>query len=421
MIERTGLEALQLLKQRGHTQKAVAQMLGLSRTTVQKYWSIDPSGFDATIRRHRAKKLDQHQALVDELYKQHGNCDVVRQELEKRGIVASLRMLERHTEHIRQEAAADQRALLRIETPPGLYMQIDYGTKTVKIAGMCQTVKLFVAVLAYSRRVFVKVTPGERRVDWIAGIEGAFKYFNGIPRAIICDNAKPLVCHAAARGSNECELDDTFLQFCKYWDVQPIACYARYPEAKGKVERAVGYVKSNAIAGHVFDSIEDLERHIADWMATVADLRVMRLAPDEEPVPLKRFQVETLYLRKYIAKPPFVGVREEIRKVGSKGLIEVDGRSYQLPLIMVGKTVRIVIAGKCISVYQNGDLKLVLDKTLGEFKRTTTSGMDGNGLPTFGTTDPRFQREDHAADAGFARSLAAYQDVYDYCTQVGHA
>ena len=46
VIERTSLEALQLLKKNGQTQKSVARMLGLSRTTVQKYWSTDPSQFE---------------------------------------------------------------------------------------------------------------------------------------------------------------------------------------------------------------------------------------------------------------------------------------------------------------------------------------------------------------------------------------
>jgi transposase len=43
---------------------------------------------------------------------------------------------------------------------------------------------------------------------------------------------------------------------------------------KGKDERGVGYVKRNAIAGHVFGSWPELEAHLAWWMREVADARI---------------------------------------------------------------------------------------------------------------------------------------------------
>ncbi len=43
---------------------------------------------------------------------------------------------------------------------------------------------------------------------------------------------------------------------------------------KGKDERGVGYVKSNAIAGRQFASWASFEAHLEQWIREVADIRV---------------------------------------------------------------------------------------------------------------------------------------------------
>jgi len=62
--------------------------------------------------------------------------------------------------------------------------------------------------------------------------------------------------------------NDRFHAFCRYWDVVLRACAPYRARTKGKDERGVGYVKRNAIAGHRFDSFEDLQSHSAQWIET---------------------------------------------------------------------------------------------------------------------------------------------------------
>ena len=47
-------------------------------------------------------------------------------------------------------------ATVRFETAPGHQMQIDFGQKRVRIGGEEVLIRLLVAVLSYSRRIFVK-------------------------------------------------------------------------------------------------------------------------------------------------------------------------------------------------------------------------------------------------------------------------
>jgi transposase len=106
----------------------------------------------------RKKLLDGKEAWLNERLRQHrGNADVVRQELAaEKGIVASLRTVERALEPCRQELLAEARATVRFETAPGRQLQIDFGERLIEIGGAKVKVFLFVATLGYSRRCHVR-------------------------------------------------------------------------------------------------------------------------------------------------------------------------------------------------------------------------------------------------------------------------
>ena len=85
----------------------------------------------------------------------------------------------------RRERDVAEVATVRFETEPGHQMQIDFGEKWVRIAGQRVKVYLLVAVLGYSRRIFVKAFLSERQDDWREGIAAAFRHFGGVPQAVL--------------------------------------------------------------------------------------------------------------------------------------------------------------------------------------------------------------------------------------------
>ena len=46
------------------------------------------------------------------------------------------------------------------------------------------------------------------------------------------------------------------------------------PQHKGKVESGIKYVKNNALAGRVFDGLEQQNAHLLDWEQYTADTRI---------------------------------------------------------------------------------------------------------------------------------------------------
>jgi len=46
------------------------------------------------------------------------------------------------------------------------------------------------------------------------------------------------------------------------------------PDAKGKIERNIGYLKSNALKGRSFTSLAEQNQFLGHWEQTVADVRI---------------------------------------------------------------------------------------------------------------------------------------------------
>jgi hypothetical protein len=81
--------------------------------------------------------------LDGERFPRHaGSADVVRRELlAEKCIKLSLRTVEREVAPPRRELAAEARATLRFETPPGKQLQIDFGERRALIGG--ESIKVY--------------------------------------------------------------------------------------------------------------------------------------------------------------------------------------------------------------------------------------------------------------------------------------
>jgi transposase len=345
------VQAMLKLASLGWGAKRIASEMGCSRNTVRRY--LRQGGWRPYQAPLRPGKLSEHAQWLGERFRQHrGNCDVVRQELQRElGIAVSLRTVERAVAHLRREVLAQSAATVRFETPPGHQLQIDFGSVRVPVGDETAKIHLFVATLGYSRRPYVAVFLHERQSAWLQGLEGAFRHFGGITHELLLDNARALVNEHDAQ-TREVIFNDRFHAFCRYWDVVPRACAPYRARTKGKDERGVGYVKRNAIAGHRFASLEELQAHLARWMREVADVRVH--GTTGEP-PIERFERdERAALRPLQAKAPFLQVRELSRRVHTDACIELDTNRYSVPWKLIGESVTVVVAERQVRMLYAG-------------------------------------------------------------------
>jgi transposase len=96
-----------------------------------------------------------------------------------------VRSVQRAVEERRRQVHATQVATVRFETAAGTQMQVDFGEKKVRIGG--EEVKVFplVAVLSFSRRLFVRAFLNQRGDDWREGVAAAFMHFGGVPLEVL--------------------------------------------------------------------------------------------------------------------------------------------------------------------------------------------------------------------------------------------
>jgi transposase len=347
MVEPEVVRQMRLLHEAGWGAKRIAAEVGVARNTVRRYLRSPLA--DVQVRPSRRSLDDDARSQARELFvgPAGGNAVVVRQLLEEQGLEASVRTVQRAVAEQRREQRVAQVATVRFETEPGDQMQIDFGEKWVSIAGEFVRVFLLVAVLSYSRRLFVKAFLNQRSDDWREGIAAAFRRFGGVPRTVLGDNAKALVV-GRDRATGIVTFHPAYLAFCREWDVLPRACGPYRARTKGKTESGVKYVKRNGLAARAFDSFGALDAHLEEWMLA-ADTREHGTTHER---PVDRFErAEHAALRPLPARPLVVRHRRLRRRVSNDAFVDVDTVRYSVPFRFVRAELDVLVGDDAVEVF----------------------------------------------------------------------
>ena len=341
------------LRELGWGAKRIAGQTGVARATVRRYLR---GGTDAERqRRPGAWTLEQSaQVLAVELLDgpAEGNGVVVRRLLRERGVEVPLRTLQRVLMPHRRARRAAEVATVRYETAPGHQLQIDFGEKVVSIGGAPVRVHLFVGVLGYSRRLYVRASLSQRQDDWREGLAGAFRQFGGVPQTLLLDNAGALVV-GRDRATSRARLHPAFEAFCKDWSVEARVCQPYRARTKGKTEAGVGYAKRNGLAGLSFPSFAALQSHLLGWMVE-ADSRIHGTTRER---PQDRFdRDERSALRPLPANPLPVTQRRLSRKVAIDCFVDVDTVRYSVPHALVRRPVEVLVAEEEVVIFDGTEV-----------------------------------------------------------------
>jgi transposase len=366
VIEGELVTAIRTLAGRGVGKKTIAREVGVAVNTVRRYLrrTIEAG---QRIRPAARRLTDDRRREARALYDgpAGGNAVVVQRLLAERGLTISVRTVERAVADLRRERRIAQLATVRVEVPPGDQLQIDFGQKRVRIAGAWVRVFLLVAVLSYSRRLFVKAFLNERQDDWREGLAAAFQHFGGVPRTLLGDNARALVI-GRDRATGSVMFHPAYLAFCRDWDVQPRACAPYRARTKGKTEAGVKYTKRNGLADQDFESFAALDAHLVDWMVT-ADQRIHGTTHE---APMVRFERDERQALRPL--PVRVLPRREQRlrrRVAHDAFVDVDTVRYSVPHRLVRDHVDVVIEDQMVRIFHGSTLVAMHARSLEPFDR----------------------------------------------------
>jgi transposase len=331
--------------------RAISRRLRCSCRTVAAALELDqPTTRQAP--RH-ASLLDSHKAKIDAILARHPELSAVRihQEIARGpdGYTGSACILRRYLRTVRP---ARGRVYQEVHYEPAQAMQVDWGEcGRVQLDDTTRRVSVFVAVLCYSRMIYIEFTLSQRKAEFYRGIVHALEFFGGSPRAIIFDNLKAAVINGSGRDA--C-LHPEFLALCGCYCLQPIACERRDPESKGIVEGGVRYVKHNALAGRSDELVrfEDYLAFAPVWRDQVANVRIHATTQER---PVDRLERERLLLRPL---PSISFDADEVvpAVVSPHARIEFDGNRYSTPPRFARQTVMIRANRDEIRVLHQGDV-----------------------------------------------------------------
>lgn len=154
-------------------------------------------------------------------------------------------------------------AFLRLRTLPGEQAQVDWGHfGKITIGRATRTLWAFVMVLSWSRAIFLRFYLNAAMPSFIRGHVEAFRFFGGVPRVLLYDNLKSAVLE---RVGDVIRFHPTLLELSAHYHFEPRPVAVARGNEKGRVERAVRYVRDNFFAARSFRDIDDLNAQALAW------------------------------------------------------------------------------------------------------------------------------------------------------------
>lgn len=364
------------------SERKISLRLHCSRHTVAKAVRLSQPPNSATVT--RGSILAPYTGQIDALLAKYPDLSAVRihEEIARgaEGFRGSVTLVRRYL-HDRRPTRS--RVYQEVHYEPGEAMQVDWGEcGRVTVGGTSRKVSVFVAVLCYSRLIYIEFALSQRKADFYRALVAALNFFGGSPRKVIVDNLKAAVLNGSGR---QACYHPEFLALCGYFCMEPVACQARDPESKGIVEGAVRYVKRNALAGRAeqLTTWEDYPALAVTWRDDVANVR-RHETTNERPV--DRFQTERPLLRPLPAVP--FDTDEVVPAVVSPhARIEFDGNRYSVPPQFVLKSVMIradrtqlsvlyegQVIARHVRCYDRGQRVVLPDHRLAALERRARSG-----------------------------------------------
>jgi transposase len=248
----------------------VARRVGRSRQTIYNWLRQEE---DEPKPAPRPSKLDEHRGYIESRLERFDlPATVLLEEIRARGYTGGITILRDLVARIKQRHV--RRVVDRFETEPGRQAQMDWAScGTIWHQGRRRRLSLFTLVLGYSRVIWARFVVSEKRPVLMELLEEAFSELGGVPRELVVDNLKQVIA-VVRSGDSPAVVQTEFADFAEHWGFEVVACPPYWPRAKGKVERAIQYIKGSFLEGRSFTDLEDLNAQLRVWLAETANVRL---------------------------------------------------------------------------------------------------------------------------------------------------
>lgn len=227
-------------------------------------------------------------------------------------------------------------AYLRLRSLPGEQAQVDWGHfGTIQIGRARRPLMAFVMVLSYSRQLFLHFCLDARMENFLRGHAKAFQVFGGVPRVLLYDNLKSAVLE---RHGDAIRFHPTLLSFAGHYRYEPRPVAVARGNEKGRVERAIGYVRKAFFAARAFSDLDDLNAQARDWCLGIAADRRCPAEPERRVREVFAEEVKRLLPLPEMPLPLFERLAV---KTGKTPYVRFDLNDYSIPHTHVVRTLTV--------------------------------------------------------------------------------
>jgi transposase len=279
--------------------------------------------------RHIKSLIDPYLGFIEDTLESYPSLRATRihEMIVMRGFSGSIAQTRRTVRRLRP--ASTKEAYLRLQTLPGEQGQVDWANFGHVMVGLAKRVlSAFIMILSWSRAE-------------------AFEYFRGIPRVLLYDNLKSAVID---RVGTAIHFNPRLLEFSGHYHFEPRPVAVGRGNEKGRVERAIRFIRDRFFAARYFRDVDDLNAQFRQWREQWAHSRpcpgdkqltvAEALEKEREvllPLPEHRFPCESLH-----------SVRS-----GKTPYVRFDLNDYSIPYELVRKP---------LSLYASTDTIRILDQ-----------------------------------------------------------
>jgi transposase len=306
----------------------IAQTLGVHPDTVRRAIEVD--------RFHRAEQLrpsilDPYLPFVRQTLEQHPRLRATRlyQMLGDRGYTGSVEQLRRVVARLRPQP---REAFLRLQVFPAEQAQVDWAHfGSVRVGRAKRQLSCFVMTLSWSRALYLEFFFDQTMENFLRGHVRAFQAWSGAPRVILYDNLRSAVLE---RRGDQIHFNPRLLELAAHYHFMPRPCQVRAGNQKGRVERAIRYVRDSFWAGRAFTTLAECNRQALLWRDAVAHQR--RWPDDSARTVAQAFAEEQPRL---LPPPlhPFNTDRMETVRSRKTIYVHFDLNDYSIPPEAVGR------------------------------------------------------------------------------------
>ena len=314
----------------------IARQLHLHRDTVLRVLAASGQALPASMPL-RPSRIDPYRALLTETLAKFPTLSAVRLHAMacERGYVGSASHFRQQVSQMRPRPPAQ--AYLRLRTLPGEQAQVDWGHfGHLEIGRAKRPLMAFVMVLSHSRMIFLHFFLNARMDSFLRGHVLAFAAFGGVPRVLLYDNLKSAVLE---RQGDAIRFNPALLTLAGHHCFEPRPVAPARGNEKGRVERAIRYVRENFFAARAFTDVADLNAQATRWCAQQAADRPW---PDDGRMRVREaWQAEQPSLLA-LPRHDFALGEHVAVSVGKAPYVRFDLNDYSVPHTHVSRTLAVL-------------------------------------------------------------------------------